>query len=95
MKRLAAVVALLGLATATACSSGSTNKSSSGGGGGLFTTIDVNRPGLDASQPANPYNLKGNSFSGFNSMRIAWVKNHLTDPNQALPGIAASWEPVP
>lgn len=95
MKRLAAVVALLGLATATACSSGSTNKSSSGGGGGLFTTIDVNRPGLDASQPANPYNLKGNSFSGFNSMRIAWVKNHLTDPNQALPGIAASWEIAP
>ncbi|MEV1249257.1 ABC transporter substrate-binding protein [Nonomuraea sp. NPDC050022] len=95
MKRLAAVVALLGLATATACSSGSTNKSSSGGGGGLFTTIDVNRPGLDASAPANPYNPKGNSFSGFNAMRIAWVKNHLTDPNQALPGIAASWEIAP
>ncbi|MFG1966565.1 ABC transporter substrate-binding protein [Nonomuraea sp. NPDC049028] len=95
MKRLAAVVALLGLATATACSSGSTNKSSSGGGGGLFTTIDVNRPGLEASAPANPYNPKGNSFSGFNAMRIAWVKNHLTDPNQALPGIAASWEIAP
>ncbi|MEU4224033.1 ABC transporter substrate-binding protein [Nonomuraea sp. NPDC026600] len=95
MKRLAAVVALLGLATATACSSGSTNKSSSGGGGGLFTTIDVNRPGLDASAPANPYNPKGNSFSGFNAMRLAWVKNHLTDPNQALPGIAASWEIAP
>ncbi|MFI6785860.1 ABC transporter substrate-binding protein [Nonomuraea sp. NPDC050383] len=96
MKRLAAVVALLGLATVTACSSGgSTNKSGSGGGGGLFTTIDVNRPGLDASAPANPYNPKGNSFPGFNSMKLGWVKNHLTDPNQALPGIAASWEVAP
>ncbi|MER7499572.1 ABC transporter substrate-binding protein [Nonomuraea pusilla] len=97
MKRLAAVVALLGLATATACSGGSSNGSGggSGGGGGLFTTIDVNRPGLDASAPANPYNPKGNSFSAFNAMKIGWVKNHLTDPNQALPGIAASWEIAP
>ncbi|NUW34012.1 ABC transporter substrate-binding protein [Nonomuraea sp. SMC257] len=96
MKRLAAAAALLGLAaTVTACSGGSTNKSGSGGGGGLFTTIDVNRPGLDASAPANPYNPKGNSFPAFNSMKLGWVKNHLTDPNQALPGIAASWEVAP
>ncbi|MEV0595448.1 ABC transporter substrate-binding protein [Nonomuraea cavernae] len=96
MKRLAAAVALLGLATVTACSGGgTTNKSSSGGGGGLFTTIDVNRPGLEQSAPANPYAPKGNSFVGYNAMNIAWVKNHLTDPNQALPGIAASWEIAP
>jgi peptide/nickel transport system substrate-binding protein len=95
MKRLAAVVALLGLATATACSSGSTNKSSSGGGGGLFTTIDVARPGLEPSAPANPYNPKGNSFLGYNSMKLAWVKNALTDPNQFYPGIAASWDIAP
>lgn len=95
MKRLAAVVALLGLATATAaCSGGTTNKSggSGGGGGGLFTTIDVNRPGLEASAPANPYNPKGNSFPGYSSMKLGWVVNHLTDPNKALPGLAASWE---
>ncbi|MER6508533.1 ABC transporter substrate-binding protein [Nonomuraea sp. NPDC001636] len=98
MKRLAAVVALLGLATATAaCSGGTNNKSggSSGGGGGLFTTIDVNRPGLEATAPANPYNPKGNSFPGYTAMKLGWVKNHLTDPNQALPGIAASWEIAP
>jgi peptide/nickel transport system substrate-binding protein len=97
MKRLAAVVALLGLATATACSGGDspTPTSGSGGGGGLFTTIDVNRPGLEPSAPANPYAPKGNSFSAFNAMKIAWVKNHLTDPNVALPGIAASWEIAP
>jgi peptide/nickel transport system substrate-binding protein len=86
-------VALAGLAAVTACSGGgTTNQSGSGGGGGLFTTIDVNRPGLEPSAPANPYAPKGNSFSGFNSMKIGWVKNHLTDPNQALPGIAASWD---
>ncbi|MEU0566106.1 ABC transporter substrate-binding protein [Nonomuraea sp. NPDC005983] len=96
MKRLAAVVALLGLATVTAaCSGGSTKTSGSGGGGGLFTTIDVNRPGIDASAPANPYNPKGNSFLGYNSMKLGFVKNHLTDPNQAYPGIAASWEVAP
>ncbi|PZG13924.1 ABC transporter substrate-binding protein [Nonomuraea aridisoli] len=94
MKRLAAVVALVGLATATAaCSGGTTNNSGgSGGGGGLFTTIDVARPGLDASAPANPWNPKGNAFLGYNGMKLAWVKNHLTDPNQFYPGIAASWD---
>ncbi|TMR09660.1 ABC transporter substrate-binding protein [Nonomuraea turkmeniaca] len=97
MKRLAAVVALLGLATATAaCSGGPTNKSGgSGSGGGLFTTIDVTRPGLDASGPANPWAPKGNSFLGYNGMKLGWVKNHMTDPNQFYPGIAASWEIAP
>ncbi|MER5999552.1 ABC transporter substrate-binding protein [Nonomuraea angiospora] len=97
MKRLAAVVALLGLATATAaCSGGSTNSSGgSGGGGGLFTTIDVLKPGLDASGPANPWAPKGNSFLGYNAMKLGWIKNHLTDPNQFYPGIAASWEIAP
>jgi peptide/nickel transport system substrate-binding protein len=96
MKRLAAVVALAGLAAVTACSGGgTTNQSGSGGGGGLFTTIDVNRPGIDANAPANPYNPKGNSFLGYNAMKLAWVKNHLTDPNQFYPGIAASWEIAP
>ncbi|TDC01055.1 ABC transporter substrate-binding protein [Nonomuraea longispora] len=94
MKRLAAVVALLGLATATAaCSGGTTDKSGgSGGGGGLFTTIDVNRPGLDASAPANPWHPKGNSFLGYNAMKLGWVKNHVTDPNQFYPAIAEKWE---
>ncbi|MFI7441782.1 ABC transporter substrate-binding protein [Nonomuraea indica] len=55
----------------------------------------MNRQDLDASAPANPYNPKGNSFVGYNAMRLGWVKNHLTDPNQALPGVAASWEVAP
>lgn len=92
MKRLAAAVTLLGLATVTACSGGSTTQSGSGGGGGLFTTIDVNRPGIDASAPANPFNPKGNVFKGFNEIRLAYFKNHLTDPNVFYPGAASSWE---
>ncbi|MFG3439483.1 ABC transporter substrate-binding protein [Nonomuraea sp. NPDC047897] len=95
MKRLAAAVTLLGLATVTACSGGSTNQSGSGGGGGLFTTIDVNRPGIDASAPANPFNPKGNVFKGFNEIRLAYFKNHLTDPNVFYPGAASSWEVAP
>ncbi|MEV4165150.1 ABC transporter substrate-binding protein [Nonomuraea dietziae] len=97
MKRLAAVVALLGLATATACSSTDNKPAASGGsgGGGLYTTIDGNKPGIDPSGSANPFNPKGNSFVGYNAMKLAWTKNHLTDPNQFYPGIAASWEIAP
>ncbi|WP_113705057.1 ABC transporter substrate-binding protein [Nonomuraea lactucae] len=94
MKRLAAVVALLGLATGTACSGGSTDPSGSGGGG-LFTTIDVTRPGIDANAPANPFNPKGNVFRGYNEIRLAYSKNHLTDPNVFYPGAATSWEIAP
>ncbi|GGS83825.1 peptide ABC transporter substrate-binding protein [Planobispora rosea] len=86
---------LLSLAAVTACGSGTTENGSAGGGGGLFTTIDVNRPGIDPNAPANPYNPKGNSFLGYNAMKLAWIKNHLTDPNQFYPGIAASWEIAP
>ncbi|MFI6318608.1 ABC transporter substrate-binding protein [Nonomuraea sp. NPDC050556] len=96
MKRVAAVVALLGLAAVTACSSsGNTPKSATGGGGGLYTTIDGNHPGIDPAGPANPFAPKGNSFTGYNAMKLAWTKNHLTDPNQFYPGIAASWEIAP
>ncbi|WP_068923400.1 ABC transporter substrate-binding protein [Planobispora rosea] len=95
MKRLAAAAVLLSLAAVTACGSGTTENGSAGGGGGLFTTIDVNRPGIDPNAPANPYNPKGNSFLGYNAMKLAWIKNHLTDPNQFYPGIAASWEIAP
>ncbi|WP_327582777.1 ABC transporter substrate-binding protein [Nonomuraea sp. NBC_00507] len=96
MKRLAAVVAVLGLAAATAaCSGGPTKSGGSGGGGGLFTTVDVLKPGLDASGPANPWAPKGNSFLGYNAMKLGWVRNHLTDPNQFYPGIAAKWDIAP
>ncbi|MFF0311505.1 ABC transporter substrate-binding protein [Streptosporangium sp. NPDC004379] len=98
MKRLAAVAALLGLAAVTACSGNTDNKSAAGGtggGGGLYTTIDGTKPGLDVNGPINPWSPKGNAFSGYNVMKLGWAKNHLTDPNQFYPGIAASWDIAP
>ncbi|ACZ88449.1 ABC transporter substrate-binding protein [Streptosporangium roseum] len=100
MKRLAAVAALLGLAAVTACSGSTGDKpaasgGSGGSGGGLYTTIDGLKPGLDVNGPINPWNPKGNAFVGLNAMRIAWSKNHMTDPNQFYPGIAESWEIAP
>ncbi|WP_055482097.1 ABC transporter substrate-binding protein [Sphaerimonospora mesophila] len=97
-RSLTAVVSILGLAAVTACTGGGAagEKSAGGGaGGGVYTTIDGNKPGLDVNGPFNPWNPKGNSFQGFNAMRIAWSKNHLTDPNQFYPGIAASWDIAP
>ncbi|GII91548.1 ABC transporter substrate-binding protein [Sinosporangium siamense] len=93
MKRLAAVAALLGLAAMTACSGGGNTGNSSGGG--VYTTIDALKPGLDVNAPINPYNPKGNAFRGYNSMWLGWTKNHMTDPNQFYPGIAASWDIAP
>ncbi|MEV0588307.1 ABC transporter substrate-binding protein [Nonomuraea sp. NPDC050310] len=99
MKRLAAVVALLGIAAVSACSStDSSSKPAASAGGGspaVYTTIDVNKPGIDVNGPANPWAPKGNSFVGFNSMKLAWTKNHLTDANAFYPGIAESWEIAP
>ncbi|GAA3446677.1 hypothetical protein GCM10018955_61150 [Planomonospora venezuelensis] len=87
---------MLSLAAVTACSSGGgAGARPAGGGGGVYTTIDGLRPGIDANAPINPYNPKGNAFRGYNSMWLGWTKNHLTDPNQFYPGIAASWEIAP
>ncbi|MCG5218516.1 ABC transporter substrate-binding protein [Streptosporangium soli] len=94
MKRVAAVMALLSLAAATACS-GSTGTNNSAAGGGVYTTIDGFKPGLDVNGPFNPYHPKANAFRGYNSMWLGWSKNHLTDPNQFYPGIAASWDIAP
>ncbi|GAA2874647.1 ABC transporter substrate-binding protein [Streptosporangium fragile] len=95
MKRLAAALALLGLAAVTACSSGTGGRSASGGGGGVYTTVDAIKPGIDVNAPINPYNPKGNAFRGFNAQWLGWTKNHLTDPNQFYPGVAESWEIAP
>lgn len=59
--------------------------------GGTFTSIDANHA-IDPQAPINPYNAKGNAFSGYNGMPLAFRKNHLTDHNQHYPGIAESWQ---
>ncbi|NDL59626.1 ABC transporter substrate-binding protein [Phytoactinopolyspora mesophila] len=57
--------------------------------GGAYTTIIT---GLHATAPPNPYNPDGNSFAGYNSVRLAWVKNHPTSPTEFYPGLASEWE---
>ncbi len=92
MKRLAAITALVTLATVTAaCGTGDDERAA----GPVYTTIDGEKPGIDASAPINPYNPKGNSFTGFNAMWLGWTKNDLTDPNKFYPGIAKSWDIAP
>ncbi len=88
MKRFAAIVALAGIATATACST--TGKSGSAGSGGVYTTIDGAKQ-IDATAPINPFNPKGNTFGGYNTMSLAWPKNDPIDPNKFYPGLAKSW----
>lgn len=57
--------------------------------GDVYTTIIKQ---LDATAPPNPFNPDGNSFLGYNSMRLAWVKNHPTSPTEFYPGLAEEWE---
>ncbi|WP_158542838.1 ABC transporter substrate-binding protein [Phytoactinopolyspora halophila] len=57
--------------------------------GGVYTTIVTQ---LDATAPPNPFNPDTNSFLGYNAMRLAWVKNHPTDPSDFYPGLASEWE---
>jgi len=59
--------------------------------GGTYTTVDAGHA-IDASAPINPYNGKGNAFSGYNSVTLAFAKNSLNDHNAHFPGVAKSWD---
>ncbi len=92
MKRsVSAVAAALALALAvTGCSESKPQAKS----GGTYTSIDANH-GIDPQAPINPYAGKGNAFSGYNAMPLAFRKNHLTDHNEHYPAIAESWTVTP
>jgi peptide/nickel transport system substrate-binding protein len=60
--------------------------------GGVYTTIGNQ---LDATAPPNPFFPQGNSYFGYNSMRLGWVKNHPTNPSEFYPGLASEWEVAP
>ncbi|WP_152362213.1 ABC transporter substrate-binding protein [Microlunatus speluncae] len=59
--------------------------------GGIFTTIDANRK-ITPGAPNNPYNPKGNAFTGYNVFQLAWNKANPKNINDFFPGLAASWE---
>jgi peptide/nickel transport system substrate-binding protein len=83
----AAVAALAVVLGATGCGESKPKAN----GGGTYTTIDGNHA-IDPQAPINPYAGKGNAFSGYNAMPLAFRKNNLTDHNQHFPGIAESWQ---
>ena len=87
-KSVLAVAAVLTVALAAAGCGDSKPQSTDGG---TFVTIDGNHA-IDPQAPINPYNGKGNAFSGYNAMPLAFRKNNLTDHNQHYPGIAESWQ---
>ncbi len=97
MKRIGRVIvaaaAVLGLA---ACGNGgpAATGPDDGGGqkkGGIFTTVDANRK-ITPGAPNNPYNPKGNAFTGYNVFQLAWNKANPKNINDFFPGLAASWE---
>ncbi|MDH2429153.1 ABC transporter substrate-binding protein [Sphaerisporangium sp. TRM90804] len=90
MKRLAAIVAAVALAT-SACGASDVDSADAGG---IYTTIDGAKQ-IDATAPINPFNPAGSTFMGYDAMALAWPKNGLTDANAFYPGIAASWTATP
>lgn len=86
---------LTALLTALALSAGLAACSADAGGddepktGGTFTTIIET---IDENAPVNPFAAPTNSYPAFNSMTLGYGKNHLTDPNEHFPGLAAEWE---
>ena len=99
-KNLVAAIAVATVAATavslSACSSSSpssakkNNGHGGGGTGGVFTSIDANNK-ITAGAPMNPYNAAPNMFLGYNWMQLGFSKNNPADPNDLLPGLAASW----
>jgi len=90
-RSVCAIAAALAITLAAGATAGcSPSKPEAKKSGGTFTSIDANHA-IDPQAPINPYAGKGNAFSGYNAMPLAFAKNHLTDHNQHFPGIAESW----
>lgn len=96
MRRRTALVAALALATTVAAcggddGGGNNNESNEGGvkTGGTYTAIIAI---TDANAPLNPYAETTNSWDQFNSLKLGYAKNSLTEPNDFYPGLAESFE---
>ncbi len=97
ISRLAAGVAIGAVMLTAACTNGpggpNADKGSSGSGtsNATFTTIDGSKH-ITPGAPANPYNLNGNVFTGYNVVDLAWSRSDPTDINKFYPALASSWE---
>lgn len=91
LKQLTATVAAMAtLGALSACSPGTQAAS----GGAVFTTIDGTNP-ITVGAPMNPFNAAGNTFVGYDTMQLGFSKQNAADPNDAFPGLAASWTITP
>jgi peptide/nickel transport system substrate-binding protein len=70
-----------------ACSSGLSNGNASNV---TFTTIGYTTV-ITPGAPMNPFNATNNVFPTFDAMQLGWNAGNSANPNQELPGLAASW----
>ncbi len=70
------------------CTSGGSGSGS--GGSSVYTTISGTQE-ITAGAPMNPFNASGNFFLGMDTMQLGFDKQSPTNPNDFLPGLAASW----
>ena len=74
-----------------ACSSGGSGGGSSGGSSNAtFTTIGYTTV-ITPGAPMNPFNATNNVFPTFDAMQLGWNPGNSANPNEELPGLAASW----
>ena len=84
-----AVAALVALVAACSSSgSGGANNSAT------FTTIGYTTV-LTPGAPMNPFNATNNVFPTFDAMQLGWSDATVANPNQEIPGLAASWSVRP
>jgi len=90
---LAVVTAATTVAACTSSAGSSAGKASSGSNA-TFTTFGYTTT-ITPGAPMNPFNATNNVFPGYDAMELGWLTNNPADPNQELPGLAASWTVSP
>jgi len=76
--------------TVAACSSSGGSSSGGGNDNATFTTIGYTTV-ITPGAPMNPFAPVNNVFPTYDAMQLAWLANNQANPNQEVPGLAASW----
>jgi peptide/nickel transport system substrate-binding protein len=84
----------LALAAAVSFIAGCSSSGSGGGSSATFTTIGYTTV-ITPGAPMNPFNATNNVFPTFDAMQLGWNAGNAADPNQEVPGLAASWSLSP
>jgi peptide/nickel transport system substrate-binding protein len=86
-------LAVVTAATTVAACTSSASPSSKGTGStatATFTTIGYTTV-ITPGAPENPFNATNNVFPTFDAMQLGWSDATVANPNQEIPGLAASW----